>query len=106
MNSNRTIAISVALALFAFLGTYAPAAESRWARASHAPAKAPLAGESQGAAGDPKPIYAGTRIEHDWIPMKDGTRLAVNLFFPAKTHTPPKKIFVFFFYTLSFLMSV
>src|SRR3984957_6722310 len=90
MISNRTIAISVALALFAFLGTYAPAAESRWARASHAPAKAPLAGESQGAAGDPKPIYAGTRIERDGTRRKAAPRLGVILFSPANAHPADK----------------
>jgi putative CocE/NonD family hydrolase len=35
-------------------------------------------------------MYAGTRVEHDWIPMKDGTRLAVNLFFPANAHPTDK----------------
>src|SRR5271155_5473646 len=93
MTSARTIAISFALGLLVFLGG-SSLAESRWAGPSEAAGAsshlAPTAAAAQDAAANPKPMYAGTRVEHDWIPMKDGTRLAVNLFFPANARPADK----------------
>src|ERR1700689_5412731 len=88
MISNRTIAIFALLGLLVFLGGLAEA-ESRGVVPSHPAALSPPAATIQDAA-DPKPMYAGTRIEHDWIPMKDGTRLAVNLFLPANARPGDK----------------
>ena len=82
MTSSRKIAAAFGLGLLFFLGVLT-AAESRSVGPSHIAASAPVVAAAQDAAGDPQPMYAGTRVEHDWIAMKDGTRLAVNLFFPA-----------------------
>ena len=35
------------------------------------------------AAQSPSPLPYGMRLEHTWIPMKDGVRLAANLFMPT-----------------------